>query len=238
MPVSLLSPVPLNNQLLSALTPGEYALLFPYLERVWFDGGRVLYEAGSAIKYAYVPLSGVVSLLATTEDGRMIEIAVVGNEGVIGLPIVLGVFSTPYRALVQIKGSAMRIRADALRRQFNRGSQLQVVLLGYIHTRLTQVSQALVCNHFHTVEQRFSSWLLTTKDRVHTNRLHLTQQHISDILGTPRTNVTMCASVFQHNKFIQCTRGQITIIDQQGLETCACECYREMKEESSRILAA
>jgi CRP-like cAMP-binding protein len=238
MSVSSLSYVPLNNRLLFALAREEYALLFPYLERVQLAQGKVLYEADDTITYAYFPLSGMVSLLATTEGGRMIEIAEVGTEGVIGLPVVLGIYNTPFRAVVQIKASAMRIKAGALRREFNRGSQLRDLLLSYIHTRLTQVSQAVICNHFHTVEQRFSRWLLMTQARVHTNRLHLTQQHISDILGTARTNVTMCASVLQHNKFIHCTRGQITIIDQRGLEARACECYREMKKESSGFLAA
>ena len=230
MCISSLSLGQLNNQLLSALAPDEFALVRPYLEQVQLNPGKILYGADNTLKYAYFVLSGVVDLLATTEDGRMIGVAEVGTEGVIGLSAVLGICNSPYSAVVQIKTRAMRIKVDALRREFNRRSQLHDVLLNYTHSRLTQISQAVICNHFHTVEQRFSRWLLVTRDRLHTNRLFLTQQHISDILGTPRTNVTMCASVLQHNKFIRCTRGQITIIDQQGLEARACECYREMKQ--------
>ena len=229
---------PQENQLLLELALEEYTLLAPHLERMRLVEGETLYEADDKIKYAYFLLSGMVSLLATTQDGRMIEVAQVGSEGVIGLPVVLGIHNIPYRAVVQIKASAMRIKAAALRSEFNRGGQLQGVLLNYMNTRLTQVSQAMICNHFHTVEQRLSRWLLMAQSRVHSNLLHFTQQHISEILGTSRTNIAMCAGVLQQKKFIQCTRGQITIVDQQGLEAYACDCSREMKDESGSFLAA
>jgi CRP-like cAMP-binding protein len=232
MSTSSSPPAPLKNQLLLALDSDEYDLLRPYLEQVELRADKILYGVDSTIQYAYFLLSGLVSLLATTEDGRMIEVAQVGAEGVIGLSVVLGPETTPYSAVVQIKSRAMRIRGDALRREFNRGDQLHGLLLGYTRTRLTQISQAVVCNRFHTVEQRLSRWLLMAQNRLHTNQLHLTQQHISDILGTPRTNVAMCASLLQHKNVIRCARGEITIIDQQGLEASACKCYRKMKQQT------
>jgi CRP-like cAMP-binding protein len=238
MPTFLLAPLPSNNQLLLALNREEYARLVPYLKRQQLAQGKVLYEADDPIDYAYFLLSGAVSLLATTAGGRAIEVAEIGNEGLVGLPGLLGTYRTPYRVVVQMKGTAMRMRIEALRREFSRGGRLQTLLLSYTHARLAQVSQALVCNHFHTVEQRLSRWLLRVQDRVHSNRLQLTQQHIAEILGTSRTNVTMCAGVLQHNNFIRCTRGQITIIDQQGLELSACECYRELKHKGGTFLAA
>lgn len=238
MPVSLLPRSPANNQLLLALTGEGYARVLPHLKRQQLAQGEVLYEADDLIHYAYFLLSGAVSLLATTAGGRTIEVAEIGTEGLVGLPGVLGISRSLYRAVVQTKGTAMRITIAALRREFNRGGHLQGLLLSYTHTRLTQLSQALVCNHFHTVEQRLSRWLLMAQKRVHSNRLLLTQQHISEILGTSRTNITMCAGVLQQNKFIRCTRGQITIIDRHGLELSACDCYRELKHEDGTFLAA
>lgn len=227
-----------ENELLSSLVRKQYELLFSDLESVQLAQGKVLFEAGEAIEYAYFPRSGKVSLFAGTEGGRVIEVAEVGREGVVGLPAVLGIYDSPYRAVVQIRASAKKIKAETLCREFNRGPELQRLLLAYSLARLAQVSQALVCNHFHTVEQRFCRWLLMTRDRVNTNRFALTQQQISDILGTSRTNVTMCATVLKDQKIIRCTRGRITIIDEQALESSACICYREMKQEKKRILAA
>jgi CRP-like cAMP-binding protein len=236
--MSSLLQVPFNNQLLSAMIGEDYARLRPSLEVFELRPGKVLYEIGETVRHSYFPLSGMISLLAITEDGDTVEVAMVGNEGMAGLPAILGIHKTPYRMMVQIRGHAMKIRADSLRTEFSRGGRLHDVLLRYTYTLLTQISQSAVCNHFHTVEQRLSRWLLVARDRTHSNELHLTQEIISHMLGVPRTNVTMRASALQQKKLIRYSRGRIVIVDPQGLEVVSCECYRMVKEEISGFLAA
>lgn len=238
MPTSALPHVSSANQLLSALPRKEYEQLLQHLEQVSLPQGKVIYEAGDAIRHAYFPLSGMLSLLSSTEEGGTIEVAMVGNEGLVGLPTVLRTDTTPYRVMVQIPGRAMRVRGDALRGEFNRGARLQDTLLRYTHTLLTQISQSAVCNHFHTVEQRLSRWLLVTRDRVNASEFHLTQEFISHMLGIPRTHVTMRAGALQQKGLIRHGRGKIVIIDVEGLEAAACECYRLVKEEIRGFLAA
>lgn len=229
---------PSKNQLLSALAREDHARLFNGLELVELVPGKVIYEITDTVRHAYFPLSGMVSLLAITEDGGTIEIGMVGNEGVVGLPAILRAYRTPYQVMVQIRGRAMRIRADSLRAEFDRGGRLQDVLLRYTYTLLTQVSQSAVCNHFHTVEQRLSRWLLVARDRVHSNEFSLTHEVVSHMLGIPRTNVTMRAGALQQKGLIRYSRGKITIVDPGGLEAAACECYRMVKEEIGSFLAA
>lgn len=229
---------PLRNQLLSALAREDHARFLPRLEQVELSPGKVIYEITDTVRHAYFPLSGMLSLLAITEDGATIEVGMVGNEGVVGLPAILRAYSTPYRVMVQIRGLAMRIRADALRAEFDRGGRMQDVLLRYTYTLLTQVSQSAVCNHFHTVEQRLSRWLLVARDRVHSDQFSLTHEVISHMLGIPRTNVTMRAGALQRQGLITYSRGKITIVDPRGLEAASCECYRMVKEEISGFLAA
>ncbi|MFN2454137.1 MAG: Crp/Fnr family transcriptional regulator [Pyrinomonadaceae bacterium] len=228
---------PIKNQLLSALSREEYARLFPHLELFRLTKGDVLYEAGDTVKSSYFILNGVVSLLSTTEDGGIIEVAMVGNEGMVGLPAILGIHRTPYRIMVQIQGNAMKIKADKLRGEFSRGGQLQEALLRYIHTLLTQISQSAVCNYFHTVEQRLCRWLLMCRDRVRSNEIHITQEFISHMLGIPRTNVTMRAGILQRKSLIRYKHGKITILDPRGLENTSCECYRVVKEEMNTFRA-
>jgi CRP-like cAMP-binding protein len=238
MPLYPLPHVPLKNQLLSALPSREYERLLPSLEMFECVPGRVLYEITDTVGHVYFPLSGMISLLAITKGGDTIEIATVGNEGVIGLPAILRTHKSPYRVIVQIRGRAIRIRANPLRGEFDRGGRLQDVLLRYTYMLLMQISQSAVCNHFHTVEQRLSRWLLVTRDRGHSNEFHLTQEVISQMLGIPRTNITMRVGALQRKGLIRCGRGKITIVDPDGLEHAACECYRMVKEEISGFLAA
>lgn len=235
---SSLPQAPAKNLLLSTLPGGDYERLRAELEPVNFIPGRVLYEIADTVRHAYFPLSGMLSLLSITKAGNIIEVAMVGNEGMVGIPAILRTNVIPYRVMVQIEGRGMRLRADALRGEFNRGGRLQDALLRYTNTLLSQISQSAVCNYFHTVEQRLCRWLLVTRDKVNSNEFRLTQEIISHMLGVPRTNVTMRASALQQKGLIQYSRGKIRIINPRGLEEAACECYGMVREELSGFLAA
>ena len=238
MSTSSLLHTPLNNQLLFALPREDYGRIFQGLEKVELIPGRVLYEITDTIRHAYFPMSGMISLLATTENGSTIEIAMIGNEGMVGLPIVLGTYKTPYRIMVQVRGRALKIRANLLRAEFDRGGRLHDILLRYTSTVLTQISQSAVCNHFHTAEQRLSRWLLVTQDRTHSNEFNLTQEVMSHMLGIPRTHVTKCALSLQEKGLIRYSRGRVAIVNLRGLEAASCECFRTVKEEIANFLAA
>ena len=229
-------PYAVRNRLLSALPHEEYARLQPHLEFVHLSKRRALYEAGDLIRHAYFLNSGMGSLLALTQGGASVEIAMVGNEGMLGLPVVLRARSTPYRIMVQIPGDAFRIKADAIRVEFKRGGKLQDLLLSYTHALITQISQSAVCNRFHTMEKRLCRWLLIAHDRVDGDTFHLTQEIISYMMGTPRTGVTMAAGALQDAGLIAYKRGKITIIDRSGLEEAACECYRIVAESLEHFL--
>ena len=226
------------NRILATLPREEYERLRPRLEPVRLTQSKILYEAGDVIRYAYFPKGGMVSLLSVTEDGRSIEVGMIGDEGMAGIPIVLRVNRTPYQVMVQIPANAMRIRGDALREEFKRGGKLQDLLLRYAHTLLTQVTQSAACNRFHTVEERLCRWLLVSRDRVQTDTLPLTQEFLSHMLGVPRTSVTMIAGTLQKGGLIRYSRGKITILDRQGMEAASCECYRLVREEINHFLAA
>lgn len=228
--------IPVENRLLAALPPEEYAQFFPILKPVHLARGTVLYEADDIVVRAYFLTSGVVSLLSTTEDGATIEVGIVGNEGMVGIPVILGFDTTPYRVMVQTATNALEIRADTLRREFNRGGRLHDLLLRYTHALLCQIAQSAVCNRFHTVEKRLCRWLLISGDRAHSDRFFLTQEFISHMLGVPRTHVTMTARTLWQKNLISYKRGEITIVDRRGLETAACECYRVVLEEVGSFL--
>ena len=231
-------PYAVKNRLLAALPHEEYQRLQPHLELIHFSKCKTLYEMGDFIPHAYFLNSGMGSLLSVTQSGATVEIAMVGTEGMIGIPIILRVQKTPYRIMVQIPGDALRIKAHVIYAEFKRGGKLQDVLLSYTHTLLTQISQSALCNRFHTVEKRLCRWLLTTHDRVQGDTFHLTQEIISYMLGTPRTRVTMAAGVIQEAGLIRYKRGKITIIDRRGLEETACECYRSVAETLDHFLPA
>ena len=232
------NPYAMKNRLLAALPHEEYQRLQPHLELVHFSKCKTLYEIRDLIPHAYFLNSGMVSLLSVTQSGATVEIAMVGTEGMVGIPIILRIQRTPYRIMVQIPGDALRIKAHVIYAEFKRGGKLQDVLLSYTHTLLTQISQSALCNRFHPVEKRLCRWLLTTHDRVHGDTFHLTQEIISYMLGTPRTRVTMAAGVIQEAGLIRYKRGKITIIDRRGLEQVACECYGIVAESLEHFLAA
>lgn len=227
-----------ENYLLAALPDEEYQRLAPHLELVRLAPRKILYEPGDNVRYAYFLKSGMVSLLSTTQDGRSVEVAMIGNEGVVGAPIIFGVSRAPYRSMVQLQGNAMRIKAETLRGEFKRGGQLQDLLLYYAYTLLTQIAQSAACNRFHSVEQRLCRWLLVSRDCVQIDTLHLTQEFISHMLGVPRTSVTTIAGSLQKEGVIRHSRGKITILNRQHLEASSCECYRLVRAETRHLTAA
>lgn len=227
-----------SNALLSALPREEYERLSPHLELVRLTPGKILYNAGDAVRHAYFPKGGMICLLSTTEDGRTIEVGVIGNEGMVGIPIVLRSGGAPYQVMVQLAGNALRISGNALREEFNRGGKLQDLLLRYTHALLVQVAQSAACNSFHTVKERLCRWLLVSRDRVQTDTIHLTQEFLSHMLGVQRTSVTQIASALQKEGLIRHSRGRITILDRRGLEVASCECYRRVREGISNSFVA
>jgi CRP-like cAMP-binding protein len=227
-----------DNRILNALTYEEYEHLVPNLEFVHLAQGVILYNEGDVVKQGYFITSGMISLLCSTQDGSTTEVGMVGNEGMVGLPAILRVNITPYQMIVQIAADALKIKADILRREFNRGSQLQDLLLRYTHTLLTQISHSAACNRFHTMEARLCRWLLVSRDRVNSDTLYLTQEFLSQMIGAPRTSVTMIARSLQASGLISYKRGKIQILDSEGLGTASCECYTVVKDKTDQVMVA
>ena len=228
----------LKNRLLATLPGSEYTRLLPRLRMVHLPKGKIIYDQGDQISNAYFPLDGMLSMLSITEDGSTVEVAMVGNEGVAGLPLILRADRMPFRVMVQLPVNAVSMQGSLLREEFNRNIPFQVLLLRYAHTMVTQIAQSAACNRFHSVEERFCRWLLIARDRVKSDTFNLTQEFISHMLGVPRTAVTMTAVSIQKMGLIRYSRGKIIILDPQGLETAACECYRVVTEEIEHLLAA
>jgi CRP-like cAMP-binding protein len=226
------------NRLLAALSKEEHESLTSGATRVRLPAGRALFEAGEEARHAYFPLTGMASILSATQDGRSVEIAVVGSEGMLGIPVVLRAGSSPYLVMAQLPMEAFILKAGALRSEFERGGRLRELLLRHALALLTQISQSAVCHRFHTVEQRLARWLLVTRDRARADSFRLTQEFLSYMLGAPRTSVTMTAGSFQRAGLIGYRRGAITLLDKQGLEAASCECYRVVMREIEHLLAA
>jgi CRP-like cAMP-binding protein len=214
-----------GNLLLDAMSDREYERLLPYLRPIRLPKGKTLYEVGDNIRYVYFLSVGVVSLFSISKEGESIEAAMIGNEGMIGVPIILGATTMPYRSVVQLPAEALRIPADALKKEFRQVGQLQELLLCYIQHLMIQITQAAICNRCHSVEARLCRSLLITSNRMRSDRVHLTQSLISQTLGAPRTGVTMAAGNLQDAGLIRYRRGNIKILDRAALEAAACECY-------------
>lgn len=223
--------VPVTNRLLAALPKKEYQRLLPELEPVTLTFGEILFESGDRLQHVYFPVNSIISLLAAVEDREHLEVGIVGNEGMAGLPVFMGVNKSRSRGLVQGTGEAMRMKAALLSKEVSTGGSLSGLLLRYTHSLLTQVSQSAACNRFHLVNARLARWLLMTHDRVEGDEFRLTQEFISHMLGVRREGVTLAASTLQKQKLISYNRGQIKILDQAGLEAAACKCYMIVKEE-------
>lgn len=225
-----------GNRLLAHLSDREYQRLLPYLQPVALKFEQVLYEVRSLIDYAYFINSGIVSALTLMENGSAIEVATIGNEGVVALPAFLEVKTSPHRILVQHPGDALRMPTDALVEQASRDESLRRVLSLYHTAFLTQVSQSVACNGLHTVKQRCCRWILMTRDRVPTDELLLTHEFLAMMLGVRRSSVTEVLHPLQEEGLIDYSRGKITIVDRGRLEGLACECYWVVKNEFDRLL--
>jgi len=237
MPVHEKASLSMRNRILAALPRQDYQNLLNHLEPVSVTRNQSLYESGEPIKYAYFLTSGVVSLLWTTAKGVTVEVAMVGSEGMVGIPIILGAETMPMSAVVQIAGKAMRMKATAIKEEFRRGSLFHDLLLRYTQALSVQVSLSVVCNRLHTLEERLCRWLLMIHDRAETNELMLTHEFIAGMLGVRRSGVTIAARLLQNMGLIRYTRGRITILNRQGLESVSCECYRIGREEFDCFLA-
>lgn len=227
-----------KNLILGALHDKEYEHLYPDLEPVVLPKGKTLYGAGDAALHAYFLVSGMISLLSITENGQAVEVGMVGNEGMVGLPIVLGFNIMPHLVITQLPCTALRIRPDILKAEFNLGGQFHDLLLRYTDTLITQLSQSASCNMFHTVKERLCRWLLIARDRVQSDTLCLTQEFISQMIGAPRTSVTAIAGSLQKEGLVIYQRGKIVILDPAGLESASCECYGVIKKSISRYIIA
>lgn len=229
---------PKENRLLGAMPHAEYQRLVASLERVQMPLGQALYESGGAQGYVYFPTSGIVSLLYVLADGATAEIAVAGSEGLVGIALFMGGETTPSRAVVQSAGEGYRLRASVLKKEFERGSSLQQLLLRYTQALITQMAQTAVCNRHHSVDQQLCRWLLLSLDRLPDNRLVMTQELIANMLGVRREGVTEAAGELQGEGLIEYSRGRITVLDRKRLEKRVCECYAVVKREYDRLLPA
>jgi CRP-like cAMP-binding protein len=227
---------PPQNRLLDALPAEEFARLEPRLELVPLPLGQVIYESGSELRHVYFPTDSIISLLYVMEDGASAEIAVVGNEGIIGVALFMGGETMPNRALVQSAGHAYRLKGQLLKDEFNRSGGLQHRLLRYTQALLTQMGQTAVCNRHHTLDQQLCRWLLLSHDRLHSDELVMTQELIANMLGVRREGVTAAAGNLQRAGLITYHRGHITVVDRAGLEARACECYAVVRKEFDRLL--
>ena len=228
---------PRQNHLLAALPDGEWQRWQPQLQHVELPLGQVLYESGGTMSHVYFPTTAIVSLLYVMENGASAEIAVVGNEGLVGISLFMGGGSTPSRAVVQSAGEGLRLTSKVIKDEFNRAPVLHL-LLRYTQALITQMAQTAVCNRHHSLDQQLCRWLLLSLDRLQSSELVMTQELISNMLGVRREGVTEGALKLQEAGLIRYSRGRITVLDRPGLEKRTCECYQVVKTEYDRLLPA
>jgi CRP-like cAMP-binding protein len=226
-----------QNRLLAALPTAEFDRLAPHLELVSMPLGEVLYESGGQLQHVYFPTTSIVSLLYVMRDGASAEIAVVGNEGILGISLFMGGETTPSRAVVQSAGHGYRLKARLLKQEFQRAGPVMDLLLRYTQALITQMAQTAVCNRHHSVEQQLCRWLLLSLDRLSTSELTMTQELIANMLGVRREGVTEAAGNLQRAGVIRYSRGRITVLDREQLEQDVCECYAVVKKEFERLLS-
>ena len=225
------------NRLLAALPAKEYAHLLPHLEEIPLTYAESIYEPGEAIRYIYFPNSGMISLLTHAAEGEVLEVGVVGNEGMIGLPVFLGVETSRNQVIVQGDGAALRIKTEDFIKECGRGGSLPKLLRRYTHALITQVSQTVACNRFHLIEERLMCWLLLMHDRMQTDKFKITQEFLSKMLGVRREAVSKSAANLQQRKLIEYSRGIVSIINRAALEAAACNCYSVVKAEYDNLPA-
>jgi CRP-like cAMP-binding protein len=227
---------PRNNLLLAALPDEEWQRWLPQLEAVVMPLGQVLYESGATLSHVYFPTTAIVSLLYVMENGASAEIAVVGNEGIVGISLFMGGESTSSRAVVQSAGNGLRLKAQMIKNEFNRAGPVLHLLLRYTQALITQMAQTAVCNRHHSLDQQLCRWLLLSLDRLQDNELVMTQELIANMLGVRREGVTEGALKLQQGGLIRYARGHISVLDRPGLEKRTCECYAVVKKEYDRLL--
>lgn len=224
-----------GNQLLAALPPEDYKNLLAKSELTELNFGKTIYESDDIIRNVYFPKSGIISLLSTIDSQSILEIGIVGREGMVGLPVFLGVNRSKNKAIVQGKGKFLKVKTADFLKECEKSKILSRLLQRFAHSFLTQVSQSAVCNRFHQTNVRLARWLLMTHDRMETDEFVLTQEFLSNMLGVRREAVTIAASNFQQQKLISYTRGKITVLDRAGLEAISCRCYTIIKNEEQNI---
>jgi len=229
-------PKPQQNHLLAALPAEVRGRLFPNLELVDMPYGKVLYESGDTMRYVYFPVDSIVSLLYVMENGASAEVSVVGNEGFVGMALLMGGDSTPSQAIVQSAGHAYRLAAKLFKEEFHRHSEMQVLLLRYMQALITQMTQTAVCNRHHSVEQQLCRWLLLCLDRVPGDQLYMTQELMSNMLGVRREGITEAAGSLQKHGAIKYARGRIAVLDRAIIEKLSCECYAVVRKETDRLM--
>ncbi|HLA69953.1 MAG TPA: Crp/Fnr family transcriptional regulator [Steroidobacteraceae bacterium] len=226
---------PLDNLVLRALPEVERARLFPHLKLVHMPLGTVLSESGATLRHIYFPANSIVSLLYVMQNGASAEIAVVGNEGAVGVSLFMGGETTPSRSIVQSAGYGFCLSKHRLKEEFARHGEMLHVLLRYTQSLITQMAQTAVCNRHHSLDQQLCRWLLLSLDRLNGNELKLTQELIANMLGVRRESVTEAAGKLQNRGAIRYARGKITVLDRGQLERCSCECYAVVKRETERL---
>ena len=228
---------PRKNRLLAALPSSEYEQMLPELELLPLPLGWAVYETGSKQSSVYFPTDSVVSLIYSVTSGNLAEVAVTGNDGIVGIPLIMGSDATLGQAVVRSAGFAYRLKSSVLKKGFEKGGPLQDMLLRYTQSLMTQISQTAVCNRHHNVEQRLCRWLLMSMDRLPSNQLTTTQELIARMLGVRREGVTEAAGRLQDEGMIRYSRGRVTILDRPKLERWVCECYAVVRSETDRLLA-
>jgi CRP-like cAMP-binding protein len=227
---------PKQNRILAALPPEDYARLLPYLELVSMPLGQTIYESRAVINHIYFPTSSIVAPLYAIENGASVRLAIIGNEGLTGIPSLLGGGSMPSGIVVQSAGNGYRIKASRLKKEFDLGGKLQHVILRYTQALITQTSQNAVCNRHHNIEQQLCRFLLMSLDRLPGEEMQMTHEQIAVMLGVRRESVTQAALKLQTIGAIQYSRGHITVLDREELENTVCECYSVVNDEYDRLL--
>ena len=224
-----------NNFLLAALPNAEYQRLEPYLTTISVPRGQVLYEASEMIETVYFPNDALISLVSILIDGSTTEIGLIGGTGVVGLAAILSNGYSQHRAVVQIPDSVTKISASVLKREFDRGEELQRLLLNFAQIRIDQTAQLAACNRHHIIEERLARWLMMVRELIQSDELPLTQEFLSSMLGVRRSGVTVSAGILQQAGMISYSRGRITVLDAERLEETACECYELFRDNFDRI---
>lgn len=226
---------PIPNLILASIPDGDYQRFSVHLEPVTLSLGETLYMTDTEIDYVYFPDKSIISLIQTTQHGQSVEIGLVGREGMAGISLISGLKQSPYHAIVQTANGAVRMKTDLFKEEFNQGGALHDLILRYQHGLMMQVANTAVCNRLHPIEQRLTRWLLMTQDRVQRNELHLTHEFIATMLGSGRVPVTLAAGMLQKAGLIHYSRGDITIVNRDGLALVTCECYERSKAEFDNV---